>query len=51
MRYLLICLLAVCAAGSFSGCSYSNNYKNYQTYQDPDEQPKNSNIPTTEQSR
>ena len=39
MRYLLICALALCAVGSFSGCAYDTNYKNYQTYQDPDEQP------------
>ena len=37
MRYLLIFLLTLSAAVSFSGCSYSNEYKNYNDYQQHDE--------------
>jgi outer membrane protein assembly factor BamE (lipoprotein component of BamABCDE complex) len=52
MRYLLIFLFALCAAVSFSGCSYSNNYKNYQDYQSHDDDDVDQSAPkSTNRSR
>jgi hypothetical protein len=39
MRYFLIFVLMLSVVGSWMGCSYSNNYKNYQDYHDHDDQP------------
>lgn len=47
MRYLLIFLLALSAAVSFNGCSYSNEYKNYNDYHNHDDDDDSQGAPKT----
>ena len=46
MRTLLTFVFALCAALSFSSCSYSMNYKNYQDYQAHDDDNDVKNVKT-----